>query len=78
MSHGHNDRALSALERVRPQREIDAGMCSVEVSVLEEAIEQANLTGTGSWLDLFRGKYLRRTLVGIEPSDCHTLTIPYR
>ena len=63
IARGQNDKALHALERIRPKRDAQDGLCSSEVAILEEAIEQAKLTGTGSWLDLFRGTHLRRTIV---------------
>jgi SP family sugar:H+ symporter-like MFS transporter len=60
---GKNELALTALNRLRPAREVASGMTAYEVQAFEQAIEEDKLLQSGSWFDLLRGNYLRRTMV---------------
>ena len=66
------DEALHALNRLRPKSEAEAGLTAAEVEAIDEAIEQVRFTGQGSWSDLFRGTYFRRTMVGGSISQYDT------
>ena len=62
MSKGKNEVALKNLNRIRSKRLAENGTTAAEIRALDEAVESSNMQ-SGSWLDLFRGTYLRRTVV---------------
>lgn len=61
--NGRKEEAIKSLRRVRPQADIDAGICELEVDAMIEAFKTT--PEKGSWLDLFRGTNLRRTMIAI-------------
>jgi SP family sugar:H+ symporter-like MFS transporter len=63
--HGRKDEALKSLDRIRPQRDVDDGTTILEVDMIELAINESQLTGSGSWLDIFKGNYRRRTCIAM-------------
>ncbi|WVF72551.1 hypothetical protein IAT40_007368 [Kwoniella sp. CBS 6097] len=63
VSKGKIDAALHSLNRVRPKHDVDQGLTAVEIEAFEQAIDDAKHQKQGSWLDLFRGTYLRRSWV---------------
>ena len=70
VSKGKREKALKALNRLRPKEEVELGLTVAEVEAIDEAIEQTRLQGTGRWIDLFRGTYLRRTMVSPSRRLC--------
>lgn len=65
LAKGKKDDALKALNRLRPKAEVEAGVTAAEVDAIDQAIEEAQVIGTGRWIDLFRGTYLRRALISL-------------
>ena len=64
--HGHKERAIKNLDRLRPAAAVDAGYTIAEINAIEQALQESRLLGTGGWLDLFRGNFLRRSWVSLE------------
>jgi hypothetical protein len=60
---GQMEKAKTNMDRLRPQHDVDSGVTRAEVDALESSIEDAHAQSQGTWLDLFRGNYLRRTWV---------------
>lgn len=60
---GHKSAAKAALDKIRPKQDVDSGATEVEVNAIEQLIEESLASEKGSWLDIFRGNYLRRTWV---------------
>ena len=60
--------AKQVLDKIRPKHDVDSGATAAEVEALEQLINESLATEPGTWLDLFRGNYLRRTWVSII--DC--------
>lgn len=64
ISRGRKDDALEKLNRLRPARLVANGSTDAEVFAIDQAIEASNARDQhGAWLDLFRGTYLRRTII---------------
>lgn len=63
LSKQKREAAIKSLDRIRPAEDVQNGLTTQELEALEQAIEDAKHTQSGSWLDLFRGTYLRRTMV---------------
>ena len=61
---GKKDQAIKALDRLRPHNDVVSGLTTAEVEALEMAVLQGNAQNQGSWLDLFRGNYFRRAMIG--------------
>lgn len=61
--HGKKDKALKNLNRLRPKKMVETGMTAAEINAIDFAIESNQAADQGRWLDLFRGTYLRRTVV---------------
>lgn len=61
--HNRKDTALKSLNKLRPKRMAENGVTAREISAIDAAIESSHAGNQGSWLDLFRGTYLRRTLI---------------
>jgi SP family sugar:H+ symporter-like MFS transporter len=61
--HGRRDDAVKTLHKIRPKADVDAGLCEAEVDAIADALR--NTPEKGSWLDVFRGTNLRRTLIVI-------------
>lgn len=60
----HRDKdAVAVLRKTRPVRYSAAGGCEQEVAAIHEALE--NKVDKGSWMELFQGTNLRRTLIAI-------------
>lgn len=57
------DEALSALNRIRPARVSATGVTSLEVQAVEDAMNESYAMGQAGWMDLFRPKYIQRTIV---------------
>ncbi|KAH8811051.1 hypothetical protein F5884DRAFT_819467 [Xylogone sp. PMI_703] len=60
---GHKQRAKEVLDKIRTKHEVESGATAAEVDILESIIEESLATEQGSWLDIFRGNYLRRTWI---------------
>lgn len=64
ITRGRKDDALSKLNRLRPKRLVDNGSTDAEVFAIDHAIQASDARDhQGAWLDLFRGTYLRRTII---------------
>jgi MFS transporter, SP family, sugar:H+ symporter len=57
------EEALKSLNKVRPKRLVDDGYTLAEIEAIDEAVEASDARNQGSWLDLFRGTHLRRTII---------------
>ena len=57
------DEAVIALNKIRPQHDIDAGATVSEADAVEQALHESKLTGQGGWLDLIKRAHLGRTIV---------------
>ena len=62
---GRKEAAKTSLDKVRPQRDVDSGATSAEIDALQLLIEESLENEKGSWLEIFKGNYLRRTWVSI-------------
>lgn len=60
---GKKQKAKANLDKIRHKAEVESGATAAEVDVLESLIEESFSKEQGTWLDLFRGNYLRRTWV---------------
>ena len=65
VSHGRREEAIRNLDRVRPKEDVLGGITVAEIEAVEMAIEEAKTKDKGRWIDLFRGTYFRRTMVGL-------------
>lgn len=63
ITKGRKQNAKEVLDKIRLESEVDSGATSVEVDLMEKLVAEASASKEGSWLDLFRGNYLRRTWV---------------
>ncbi|OQU94908.1 hypothetical protein CLAIMM_01191 isoform 2 [Cladophialophora immunda] len=61
--HNKKERALQNLNRLRPKNMVENGATAAEIDAIDYAIESSHAEKQGSWLDLFRGTYLRRTII---------------
>lgn len=59
-SKDRHEEALHVLKRVRRQRDVDAGLCELELEAMKEEM-QGGVTSKGPWKDLFNSKNIRRT-----------------
>jgi hypothetical protein len=66
---GQMEKAKTNMDRLRPAHDVDSGVTKAEVDALESSIEEAHAQSQGTWLDLFRGNYLRRTWVSLPIRD---------
>lgn len=64
---GRRAEAETCLEKIRPAHDNQSGATAAEINALEGLMEEYDAQDQGSWLDLFRGNYLRRTWVIISP-----------
>lgn len=55
--------ALTNLNKIRRKEDVANGYTSAEIETIEEAIELESHRNAGTWLDLFRGNYLRRSWI---------------
>jgi MFS family permease len=60
---GRKAQAKAVLDKIRPKRDVDSGATAAEADALEQLVEESLANEKGSWLDIFRGNYLRRTWV---------------
>ncbi|WVQ85136.1 hypothetical protein IAT38_007301 [Cryptococcus sp. DSM 104549] len=60
---GRKEEALKQLNRLRTKSDVASGTTISEVDAIEQSIVEAEQTGSGSWLDLFRGNYFRRAMI---------------
>lgn len=60
---GQKDKGLQALNRLRPKKDVDSGLTIIEADAFEQAILDSQAQDQGSWLELLKGTYLRRTLI---------------
>ena len=65
LSKGHKQDAQKALDSIRPEKDVRSGVTRAEIDTLEGLISEAPTGDNGTWVDLFRGNYLRRTWVRI-------------
>lgn len=61
ISKSRNEDAIASLETVRPQTDIDAGLCRAEADAIRDALH--NKLDKGPWAQLFHGTNLRRTTI---------------
>jgi hypothetical protein len=73
---GQMQKAKTSLDRLRPKHDVDNGTTQAEVDALEFSIEESKARNQGSWMDLFRGNYLRRTWVSTKSSLVRRLYLP--
>ncbi|GFZ48394.1 hypothetical protein JCM24511_06142 [Saitozyma sp. JCM 24511] len=62
VSKGKKEQALVNLKRLRTKEDVAAGLPEAEIEALENAIEFDRQVNTGSWIDMVRGAYWRRSL----------------
>lgn len=62
---GRREEAQTALDRIRPAEDVQTGATVAEAEAIGNLLEESQTSDQGSWLDLFRGNYLRRTWVTI-------------
>lgn len=72
--NGHKESGKNVLDKIRPKHDVDSGATAAEADTIEQLIEQSEAAEQGSWLDLFRGNYLRRTWVRSPQRLIHALT----
>ncbi|KAJ9138582.1 General substrate transporter [Coniochaeta hoffmannii] len=60
---GRKESAKRNLDKIRHKHEVDSGATAAEVDALEQMIGEAKSADSASWLELFRGNYLRRTWI---------------
>lgn len=65
---GKKQKAKTNLDKIRHKSEVESGATAAEVDVLDSLIEESFSKEQGTWLDLFRGNYLRRTWVSQPPT----------
>jgi len=63
---GRKESAKRNLDKIRHKHEVDSGATAAEVDALEQMIGEAKSADSASWLELFRGNYLRRTWVSLQ------------
>lgn len=63
---GRVEEAQRGLDRIRPAAEVDSGATQAEVKTLEQLVKESMEREQGTWWDLFKGNYLRRTWVSIN------------
>ncbi|KAF2160628.1 hypothetical protein M409DRAFT_29016 [Zasmidium cellare ATCC 36951] len=62
--HGKKDQALTVLNKLRPAEDVENGTTVLEVEAIEQAVVLCEEQDMGRWIDIFRGTYLRRTVIG--------------
>lgn len=60
---GRYEAAKTALNKIRHQHEVDDGSTEAELKAMNDLVQESLATEEGSWLDLFKGNYLRRTWI---------------
>ncbi len=61
---GRKADAKAVLDRIRPRADVDSGATAAEADAMEQAVVEARTRhDRGTWADLFRGNYLRRTWI---------------
>jgi MFS transporter, SP family, sugar:H+ symporter len=60
---GRKQQAKINLDKIRQQADVDSGATAAEIEALDALLEDSFKTEEGSWIDLFRAKYIRRTWV---------------
>lgn len=60
---GRKQNAKCALDKIRPKQDAQSGATAAEVDAIEQLVEESLANEKGSWLELFRGNYLRRIWV---------------
>ncbi|CAL5865892.1 uncharacterized protein PFLUO_LOCUS98 [Penicillium psychrofluorescens] len=60
---GRREEAQTALDRIRPAEDVQTGATVAEAEAIGNLLEESQTSDQGSWLDLFRGNYLRRTWI---------------
>lgn len=63
VSKGRDEQALKNLNRLRPQRDVQAGLTVIEIEAVKHAVEESRRIEQGQWIDLFNKKYRRRTMI---------------
>ena len=58
---GRKQQAKANLDKIRLKADVDSGATAAEIDPLEVLIEDSFAKEQGTWLDLFKGNYLRRT-----------------
>lgn len=64
---GKKQQAKANLDKIRLRADVDSGATAAEIDALEVLIEDSFAKEQGTWLDLFKGNYLRRTWVSVLP-----------
>ncbi|KAH8881843.1 general substrate transporter [Thozetella sp. PMI_491] len=65
LTKDRRDEAKASLDRIRPSHDVQSGATQAEVDALTQMIADADARESGTWLDLFRGNYLRRTWISV-------------
>lgn len=63
MLNGRKAEAKKVLNIIRPKGNVQSGAVAAEADIIENSLAKSLASEEGSWLDLFRGNYLRRTWV---------------
>lgn len=63
MLNGCKAEAKKVLDKIRPKGNVQSGAVAAEADIIENSLANSLASEEGSWLDLFRGNYLRRTWV---------------
>ena len=66
---GRLEDAKVSLDKIRHTYEVENGATAAELKAMNDLVQESLATEGGSWLDLFRGNYLRRTWI------CSTLFV---
>ncbi|ORX38012.1 general substrate transporter [Kockovaella imperatae] len=63
ISKGRREEAQRNLDKLRRPGEVQDGSTAAELDIIENLVQESRTNKEGSWLDLFRGNYLRRTWI---------------
>ena len=66
IAKGRKEEAIKALGRLRPSSHTDNGLTIMEAEALEAAIDEANTTQGGRWVDLLKGDWPKRVFVSFQ------------
>lgn len=61
--NGRKKEAKEVLDNIRPSCDVQSGATAAEADIMENSLTKSLASEDGSWVDLFKGNYLRRTWV---------------